>query len=82
MYKYFYRNGETGEYAILEESDDNFELELYIAEMFYDVFQYTEPLEEYLKTRDKASYVDYKKMITNSPIVQTTIKRNNWHEKK
>lgn len=80
MHKYFYQGGENNGYALLTPEDDNFELGICIAEMFCDVFQYSTPLERYLSEDDRASYVDYKKMIMASPIVQLTQQRHNWHE--
>ena len=48
--------------------------------MFQDVFQYSKPLEQYLSEEDRASYLDYKKMITEAPIVKVAHERHNWHK--
>lgn len=80
MHKYFYRGGENNGYALMMREDKDFELGICIAEMFCDVFQYSEPLEKYLSKEDKASYEDYKRMIMASPIVQIAKERHNWHE--
>lgn len=80
MHKYFYRLEETGEYEDLNPDDDDFELGVCIAEMFQDVFQYSMPLEQYLSEADRASYLAYKKMITDAPIVKVANKRYNWHK--
>lgn len=80
MHKYFYRLEETGEYAVLQPDDVDFELGVCIAEMFQDVFQYSKPLEQYLSEEDRASYLDYKKMITEAPIVKVAHERHNWHK--
>lgn len=80
MHKYFYRNYITGKYAELLEDHDDFELGLCISEMFSDVFQYSEPLEQYLTKEDRASYRDYKKMIMDAPIVKKSKEVHSWHE--
>ena len=80
MHKYFYRNHITGKYAELSEDHDDFELGLCISEMFSDVFQYSEPLEQYLTKEDRASYRDYKKMIMDALIVKKSKEVHSWHE--
>lgn len=80
MHKYFYRLNETGEYASLQPDDGDFELGICIAEMFEDVFQYSKPLEKYLRAEDRASYMAYKDMIKGAPIVKAARTRHNWHE--
>ena len=80
MHKYFYRNNETGRYGELKPGDKDYELGICIAELFDDLFQYTKPLEKYLRKDDLASYNDYKKMIMDSPIVQTAKRKYKWHE--
>lgn len=67
MHKYFYK--ENGVYTDLDENNKDFELGICIAEKFCDVFQYTAPLEKYLKRTDRESYVQYKEMVLSSPIV-------------
>ena len=75
-----HRNYITGKYAELLEDHDDFELGLCISEMFSDVFQYSEPLEQYLTKEDRASYRDYKKMIMDAPIVKKSKEVHSWHE--
>lgn len=81
MRKYFYQGGENYGYAVLKPEDKDFDRGLAIAERFCDVFQYSEPLEKYLKEDDLASYLDYKEMILAAPIVKLTQQRNDWHER-
>lgn len=69
MRKYFYTD-EKGEYTPISPDDGHYELALCIAERFSDVFQYTEPMEKYLKKEDRRSYIAYKNMIQSSPPVQ------------
>ncbi len=66
MRKYFYAN-EKGEYVSIASDDDHYDLAICIAERFSDVFQYTEPMEKYLKKEDRKSYAAYKKMIQSAP---------------
>ena len=80
MHKYFYIDKVGNAYAELLSDNKNFELGICIAEMFCDVFQYSQPLEKYLTKDDKESYEDYKKMIMHSPIVRTSLDRYQWHE--
>ena len=80
MHKYFYKVESTGKYAILNPNDDKFELGICIAELFTDVFQYTAPLEEYLSESDRASYLDYKKMIMDAPIMHAMKQEHQWHK--
>ena len=68
MHKYFYKD-EKGEYFPISTESKDFELAVCIAERFSDVFQYTDPLEKYLSKKDRDSYIKYKQMILNSPIV-------------
>ncbi len=80
MHKYFYRSEITGEYAELTSDNEYYDLGICIAEMFCDVFQYTAPLEAYLSDADRESYIDYKKMIMNAPIVQLMQQQHQWHK--
>lgn len=80
MHKYFYKFSETQEYIDLKPDDENYDLGICIAEMFCDVFQYSEPLEKYLTNEDRSSYRDYKKMVMNCPIVQRAMNQHKWHE--
>ena len=80
MHKYFYKNECTREYAQLSPDDEHYELGICIAEMFCDVFQYTEPLEAHLSDADRHSYVDYKKMIMDAPIMQMMRQQHQWHK--
>lgn len=78
MRKYFYHNNQD-EYEVISPENEDYPLGLCIAEMFCDVFQYSEPLEQYLKKEDRESYEDYKKMITNAPVVKMLIAQNDYH---
>ena len=80
MHKYFYKVESTGEYAYLNPDDDDYALGICIAEMFSDVFQYTNPLEKYLSDGDRASYIDYKKMIMDAPIMKRMKQQHQWHK--
>ena len=80
MHKYFYKSEITGDYVYLNPGDDGYELGICIAELFGDVFQYTTPLEKYLAKADRDSYVDYKKMIMESPIMKTMKQQYQWHK--
>ena len=57
-----------------------YELVLCIAERIQDVFQYTFPLEKYLKRRDRDSYDKYKKMIMDSPAMRLSKGDLSWSE--
>ncbi len=70
MHKYFYQCKLTGTYAALHPEDENYALGLCISELFMDVFQYSEPMERYLSKEDRKSYLNYKAMICNAPIVK------------
>ena len=80
MHKYFYKFNEKQDYVDLKPEEDNYDLGICIAEMFCDVFQYSEPLEKYLTKEDRDSYRDYKKMIMACPIVQRSLNQHKWHE--
>ena len=80
MHKYFYKNEHTGEYACLNSNEEHYELGICIAEMFCDVFQYTEPLEAHLSDADRQSYADYKKMILDAPIMKSMRQQHQWHK--
>ena len=80
MHKYFYKFNEKQDYVDLKPGEDDYDLGICIAEMFCDVFQYSEPLEKYLTKEDSDSYRDYKKMIMACPIVQRSLNQHKWHE--
>lgn len=71
MRKYFYTD-ENGNYGQVSKEDNTFELAVCIAERFCDAFQYTDPLEKYLSKKDRRSYVKYKEMILQSPVVKAS----------
>ena len=68
MHKYFYRNRD-GAYAAIEASHPDYELAVCIAERFCDAFQYTDPMEKYLRAGDRQSYKRYREMICASPVL-------------
>ncbi|MBR7077478.1 MAG: hypothetical protein IKI41_01905 [Clostridia bacterium] len=67
LHKYFYRdnNGEYEKDTSGLKEEDKARL-ICIAERFADVFQYTFPMEKYIKRKDRKSYFAYKKMINES----------------
>ncbi len=80
MHKYFYKSEITGQYVPLLPDDERYDLGICIAELFSDVFQYTEPLERHLSDKDRASYLDYKTMITEAPIMLAMQQQHQWHK--
>ena len=79
MHKFFYKD-QDGHYATITPEMKEYEQALCIAERFIDVFQYTSPLEKYLKNSDRESYLQYKEMINNSPILNISRKKLSWSE--
>lgn len=79
MHKYFYYN-ENKQYSSIDKDNKDYQLAICIAERFLDVFQYTDPLEKYLKKADRESYKQYKAMVLGSPAVIEAKKNLSWSE--
>ena len=79
MHKYFYYDDKKN-YCLVKKDSTEYELAICIAERFMDVFQYTDPLEKYLKKEDRDSYAEYKKMIMGSPAVKEAKRCLSWSE--
>lgn len=79
MHKFFYKD-QDGKYAEISKAMDEYPLAVCIAEKFKDIFQYTFPFEKYLTAQDRDSYIKYKKMIGNSPVIRLFNADFTWSE--